>query len=460
MVDTDSSPDRSSVYGRDWTQGSIFRNLLLLSWPMVLMESFFVISQIVDMIWVGKLGPEAIAGVGIANIIIMIIMAMDIGIIVGVRALVARFVGAGDFQGANHVAGQALILGTVWGLLMMVIGLSVARPVIGLFGIEPDVIVPAMEYMRIMFFGWVAMDVMIMQLYVIQSSGDTVTPMVVEGCIRIIHVVLCPFLVLGWWIFPQIGVGGAALSNVVTQALGVVVGLWILFSGRTRLRLTWNDFYLDLSVMWRILRVGIPALVMNIQRSFGTFFLTWLVAPFGTIAVAAHSLVARIQMFIFLPGMGLGMGAGVLVGQNLGAGQPERAAKSSWLAVALVEAFMIFCSAILLLWAENIVGIFTTDPELIEICSVFVRIAVAQFIVMGFVSVLQNTLAGAGDTVPNMVISLAIIWILQLPIAFLLSRYTSLGVYGVRWAMVVSTMTGAIAYIIYFRLGRWKHKKV
>jgi len=460
MVASDSSPDKKSVYKRDWTQGSILKNLISLSWPMVLMESFFVISQVVDMIWVGKLGPEAIAGVGIANIVIMIIMAMDIGIIVGVRALVARFIGAGDLQGANHVAGQAFILATAWGMLMMVIGLSVGRPVIGLFGIEPEVITPAMEYMRIMFYGWVAMDIMVMQLYVIQSSGDTVTPMLIEGSIRIIHVVLCPFLVLGWWIFPQMGVGGAALSNVVTQTLGVVVCLWVLFSGRTRLHLSLKEFRLDLSIIARILRIGIPALVMNIQRSFGTFILTWLIAPFGTIAVAAHSLMARIQMFVFLPGMALGMGAGVLVGQNLGAGQPERATRSSWLAVVIVEAFMIVCSAVLLLWAEVVVGIFTDDAALIELCSVFVRIAAAQFVVMGFVSVLQNTLAGAGDTVPNMVISLAIIWILQLPVAFVLSRYTSLEVYGVRWAMVVSTLTGAIAYIIYFRTGRWKHKKV
>ena len=412
------------------------------------------------MIWVGKLGPTAIAGVGIANIIIMIVMAMDIGIIVGVRALVARHVGAGDLQGANHVAGQALILSIAWGALMMIIGLSLAKPVIGLFGIEPDVVTQGMAYMRIMFIGWVAMDVMIMALYIIQSSGDTITPMMVEGFIRIIHVILCPFLVLGWWIFPHMGVGGAALSNVVTQALGVIIGLWLLFGGRTRLRLTRKDFHLDLGIIWRILRIGIPALVMNIQRSFGTFFLTWLIAPFGTVAVAAHSLVTRIQMFIFLPGMALGMGAGVLVGQNLGSGQPERAARSTWLAVGLVEAFMIFCSVVLLLWAENVVGIFTTDVELVEMCSVFVRIAAAGFVVMGFVSVLQNCLAGAGDTVPNMIISMAIIWILQLPVAFLLSKYTSLGVYGVRWAMVVSTVSGAIAYVVYFRLGRWKTKRV
>jgi putative MATE family efflux protein len=460
MTDSGSPPDKSSIYKRDWTQGSISKNLLSLSWPMVLMESFFVISQVVDMVWVGRLGPEAIAGVGIANMVIMIIMAMDIGIIVGVRALVARFIGAGDLPGANHVAGQALILSTGWGLLMTTVGLAAARPVIDLFGVEPEVVVYAMDYMRIMLYGWVAMDVMIMILYVIQSSGDTVTPMLVEGSIRVIHITLCPFLVLGLWVFPDLGVSGAALSNVVTQVLGVIVGLWVLFSGRTRLRPGRQDFRLDLGIMWRILRIGIPALIMNIQRSVGAFILTWLIAPFGTAAVAAHSLVTRVQMFVFLPGMALGMGAGVLVGQNLGAERPERAARSTWLAAMMVEAFMVSCSTVLLLWAEEVVGIFTGDPELIEITSIFARIAAAQFMVMGVMAVLQNCLAGAGDTVPNMVISLTIIWLLQLPLAFLLSRYTSLGVYGVRWAVVASAMTGTIAYIIYFRAGRWRHKKV
>jgi Na+-driven multidrug efflux pump len=166
------------------------------------------------------------------------------------------------------------------------------------------------------------------------------------------------------------------------------------------------------------------------------------------------------DMFLLLPGMGLGSGAGVLVGQNLGAHQPERAERGAWLAVGFVEAFMVTCSIVILLWAENIIGVFTTEASLIQLGSTFLRIATGSYLVMALVSVLQSCNAGAGDTIPNMIINVGMIWVVQLPLAFLLSRATDLGVFGVRWAIVASTFTGAIAYVTYFRLGRWKAKKV
>lgn len=460
MVDTDKSDRKETIFNKEWTQGPIVSNLLLLSWPMVLMETLFVASQVADMVWVGRLGLAAIAGVGIANIVVMLVMSMDIGLIIGVRALVARYVGAGDMPGANHIAAQALILSVTWGALMMTIGILLAGPIMGLFGLEADVIAEGMAYMRIMFAGWIAMDMLVMGLYIIQSSGDTLRPLYIEALLRIIHVTLCPFLVLGLWIFPQMGVSGAALSNIISQVLGTALVLWLLLGGKTRLHLTRKDFRLDLGIIWRILKIGVPALVMHLQRSFGNFVLTWLIAPFGTLAVAAHSLATRVEMFIMLPGMGFGMGAGVLVGQNLGARQPDRAEKSAWMALGILEAVMLVCSGAILLWAEHIIGIFTTDPELIEIGSTFIRIASAAFAIIGFISVLQSCIASAGDTVPNMIISIIMIWLITLPLAFVLPRVTDLGVLGVRWAIVGGMAVGTIAYVTYFRLGRWKLKKV
>lgn len=460
MVDIDKSDRKETISNKDWTQGPIVSNLLLLSWPMVLMETLFVASQVADMVWVGRLGPAAIAGVGIANIVVMLVMSMDLGLIIGVRALVARYVGAGDMEGANHIAAQALILSVTWGALMMTIGILLAKPVMGLFGLEADVMTEGMAYMRIMFAGWIAMDMLVMGLYIIQSSGDTLRPLYIEALLRIIHVTLCPFLVLGLWVFPMMGVSGAALSNIISQILGTALVLWLLLGGKTRLHLTRKDFRLDPDIIWRILKIGVPALVMHLQRSFGNFVLTWLIAPFGTLAVAAHSLATRVEMFIMLPGMGFGMGAGVLVGQNLGARQPDRAEKSAWMALGILEAVMLVCSGAILLWAEHIIGIFTTDPELVKIGSTFIRISSAAFAIIGFISVLQSCIASAGDTVPNMIISIIMIWLITLPLAFTLPRVTDLGVLGVRWAIVGGMAAGTIGYITYFRLGRWKLKKV
>jgi putative MATE family efflux protein len=427
---------------------------------MVVMEALYMVGQIVDMIWVGKLGPSSIAGVGIANICVLVVMSMDIGLIIGVRAMIARYVGVGDIWGANTIAGQAIILGATWGIVVAVIGILVVKPILGIFGAEAEVITAGIVYLRILFAGWVAMGILVMGLYAVQASGDTMKPMIIEACIRSIHLALCPFLVLGWWIFPHLGVTGAALSNVISHSLGALIVVSLLFSGRTRLKLALKDFHPVPNIIWRILKIGIPALVLHMQKSLGDLVLLWIIIPFGTLAVAAHSLVLRVEMFFIAVGIGLGGGSGVLVGQNLGADQPRRAEKSGWLAVGLMEAFMIAFSGVILLRAENIVGIFTAEPDLVALGSIFLRIATAGYLLFGFVLVFQDCIAGAGDTLPTMIVSIAMIWVIQLPLAFFLPGVANLGVFGVRWAIVVSIFSGAIFYVIYFMLGRWKAKKV
>jgi putative MATE family efflux protein len=460
MADTSTPAGKESIYYKDWTKGPILRNILLLSWPMATMETLYVVSQVADMVWVGRQGPTAIAGLGIAFVVVMLVMSMDFGLVVGARAMVARYVGAGDIATANHIAAQALILGSVWGLLMTALGMSLAEPVMRLLGLEASVVAEGVAYMRLTFAGWITMDIMIVVLYIVQSSGDAMRPLILEVLTRVIHIALCPFLVLGLWIFPPMGISGAALSSVIGQIVGAALALWLLFGGGTRLHVTRKDFRLDLNIIGRILRIGFPALITNLQRSLGMFVVTWLIVPFGTLAIAANGVVSRVEMFVMLPGFGLGMGAGVLVGQNLGANQPERAEKSAWLASGILEAFMIVCSILILVWAHGIVGIFTNDPELVSMGGSFLRIATAGFCVMAFTAVLQSCIAGAGDTIPNMIIGFITYWVVQLPLALWLPRINDLGVLGIRWAMVSAVVAGAIIYISYFRLGRWKFKKV
>jgi putative MATE family efflux protein len=460
MTDAETSSRTESGPKKDWTKGPILGNLLLLSWPMVVMETLFVISQVVDMIWIGRLGSNAVAGAGVANIILMLVMSADFGIIAGVRALISRHVGARDLPNAQRVAGQAFLISACWGAFITLTGFFLTGPLMRMFGMEAEVVSQGMAYMQVMFSGWIAMELLVMGLYVIQSSGDTLNPMRIELSIRILHVTLCPFLVLGLWIFPEMGVRGAALSNVISQGLGAVIILWFLFTGHTRLRLSKGDFRVVPNLIWRILKIGIPALVMNVQRSVGNLILMWFFVPFGTLAVAAHSLASRVEMFIYMPSMALGSGAGVLVGQNLGAHQPERAEKGVWLAVAILEAFMLACGTVILVWAEGIMGFFSTDPALIAMGASFLRIAVAGYLVLALTTALQNCLSGAGDTLPNMIISLAMIWVFQLPLAYLLPKFAGLGVYGIRWAIVASNFAAGAATISYFRTGRWKAKKV
>ena len=192
----------------------------------------------------------------------------------------------------------------------------------------------------------------------------------------------------------------------------------------------------------------------------GAFVLIRFLTPFGTTAVAAHTIWARVDMFLMMPMMGIGMAAGVLAGHNLGANRPERAVKSGWYAMLLGEAFMVFWVIIIFFFAEWIVKLFNSDPPLVETGAQFLRIASIGYLVFSLPAVIQNTVAGAGDTLPPMVLAVISTWMLQIPLAYYLSKPTSFGVYGLRWAIVISTFIGAVFFLVYFIMGKWKHKRV
>jgi putative MATE family efflux protein len=445
---------------KDWTKGNIFRNLVSLSWPIIISSSFNILGPVIDMVWVGKLGAASIAGVGIAGMAVMAITSARMGLTMGTRAIIARFIGAGDRAGANHVAQQAFVVSATYVVIIASFGIFFAEPIMGLFGVEPEVVSEGAAYMRVMFIGSIAMSFRMMAEGIMQASGDTKTPMRITIFFRVFHAVLSPFLIFGWWIFPRMGVTGAATTNVISQGLGGTIAFWILFTGRSRLKLTLKNFSLDFSIIWRIVRIGIPAAIMATERAFGDMILMWIIAPFGTLAVAGHALIQRVEAVLRMPCMGLGNGSGVLVGQNLGAGQHERAEKSGWLAVSLAQGYALIIVVVILFAAEGIIKLFNTEPGVVEIGSAFLRIAAAGYLFMGLYFVLQNSISGSGDTLPPMLVTLLNFWALQIPLALLLPRFADLGVYGVRWAIVGGWVAGAAAYAIYFRLGRWKRKRV
>ena len=486
---------------KDWTRGSVTRNLLSLSWPMVVTEGLYMVGISIDMIWVGKLGAAAIAGIGVAGIYAGFQMMLMNGLGIGMRALIARFVGAGDIEQANHTGQQTFIIGAVYTVVMVILGLTLSETVLTLMGLEPDVIAVGTDYMRIMFgFGSVTVAFWLIGYSIMQASGDAVTPLAIVILYRIIHIPLSYAMVFGWGIFPDMGASGAAMANVISRGLGMFLVLWALFTGRavrfdwtrwvngwadsrssgnlllrgyafiavwripsvgkSRLRLTMRHFQIDLLMVWRMVKIGIPASVMGVQRSLSLIVVAWLIAPFGTLAVAAHSLMQRVEMLLMPVNQGLGMASGVLAGQNLGAGYPGRAERGSWQAVGLSTALMVICSAAVLVWAEEIVHIFSTEPDIVEMTSLFMRIAAAGYVVLGVGAVLGQSLSGAGDTVPPMVIGLVAGWLVTLPLAYLLPEFTDIGVLGIRWALVVGMVVMAIATLFYFRLGRWKHKGV
>ncbi|MFC1953823.1 MATE family efflux transporter, partial [Chloroflexota bacterium] len=380
MDDRGSSHRRGAAFNRDWTQGSIVHNLWSLAWPMMLSNSFNMLGPTIDMIWVGKLGAASIAGVGISGMVVMLMNSARMGLDMGMRAMIARAIGADNEIEANHILQQTVFISGSFSTLMAAIGIFLAEPILIMTGVDPRVVSEGADYMQIMFIGSIFMSFRMMTEGAMQASGDTMTPMKIIGISRLFHIVLCPFLVFGLWIFPRMGVSGAAMTNVISQSLGMTLGMWVLFMGKSRLRPTLRNFHLDRQTIWRIVKIAIPASISGMQRTLANLVVMGFVVPFGTFALAAHTLCQRIEMLVFMPLMAMGMSAGVLAGQNLGADKPKRAEKSGWGALGLVESFLLIVALVIWLWAENIVSLFTTVPGVVEVTRAFLMIAIVGYL--------------------------------------------------------------------------------
>lgn len=455
IVDT-SRRSRLRSYDRDLTQGNIVVNLWHLAWPITISSSIRMLGPTIDMIWVGSLGAAAMAGVGVSGMAVMVMNSAMMGLTTGTRALLARAVGAKSFEEANHIAQQAIMLVLAFSACTAAIGLFLAEEILMFLGLEEDVVKEGGDYMRIMFVGSIAMAFGMLAQSVMQASGDAITPMKIDITLRIFHVILCPFMVFGWWIFPELGVSGAALTNIISQGAGGGVMLWILLTGRTRLHLSLKRFSFDREAIWRIVRIGLPASVTGMERSLANFMLMWFIVPFGTAAVAAHALAQRIDVFVHMPAQGLGQASGVLAGQNVGARQPDRAERTGWIAAGLFTLVMAICSVGIWFYAETLVRIFNDDPELVEVASTFLRIDIVSYLIFGLVVVLMNCLNGVGDTTIPMFTTLVTMWFVQIPLAWLLPDVTELGVYGIRWAIVTGIVMRGVIYAVYFKRGRWR----
>ncbi|MDD5191236.1 MAG: MATE family efflux transporter [Dehalococcoidales bacterium] len=452
--------NHNSKLNRDWTQGSISGNLLTLAWPIIISSSLNMLGPTFDAIWVGRLGADAVAGVGVAGIIVGVVNSILMGIFSGMGALISRSIGAGDKEAAVNAARQGFVVGIFLSILMAVIGTFFSGHLLRMLGLQPDVVALGAAYLSIQFIGMVSMVFEWLTNTIMQASGDTMNPMRIALVARLFAIALSPCLVFGVWIFPKMGVRGPAVAGVITFAIGGAIGLWLLLSQRSRLKIDFKGFRPDFKIIGKMVKIGLPAAINGAQMSVVGLVVMDVVAKFGTVAVAANTIVSRVEGVIYMPGMGLGNAAGVLAGQNLGAQKPERAEKSGWTAAGLVViGMLVFCS-VLLLWANPIVRIFSNDPDVIHIGGNFLRIACVGYMIVGVSLVLPACLNGAGDTFIPMIAGIVSMWGAQIPLAYTLPNIHGLGVYGIRWAIVAAVWIRALTYIFYFRGGRWKRRKV
>jgi putative MATE family efflux protein len=445
---------------RDLFEGNIVPCLIALSWPVLISQCLNVFGPIIDLIWVGKLGSDAVAGVGIAGIISMVAMVAMYGFVSGVRALIARLMGTNDTKNANHAALQAYVMSLSLYVIIAIIGILFAEVILNFFRLEAEVVTEGAAYLRIMFIGAIFQSLWLISESIMQASGDTLTPMRIAVFVRLLHLGLCPILIFGWWIFPVLGVRGAAVSNAVSMGLGLALSLWVLFSGRTRVRLTLNKYHFDLNIIWRMVKVGLPNLFMHIQHHIFILMLLKLITPFGTVAVVAHAIWFRTDTIIIILGMSVGIGAGVMAAQNLGANQPERARKIGWTGAFITLLLMLVTLVIVMVWAEAIAGIFNNELDVVKITSSFLRIAATSYLAAGLNNIFMVFLITTGNTLAALLLEMAHTWCVQLPLAFLLTRYTDMGLYGMRWGMVIGLLVAGVIFTLYFWKGNWASKEV
>jgi len=453
---------RQSIAGShhgEYTEGPLGRAILLLAIPMVLelvLESVFAV---VDVFFVSRLGADAVATVGLTESMLTIIYAVAIGLSAGATATVARRIGERDPDGAARAAVQAIALGVFVSVPLGLAGFWFARPLLALMGASPDVLAHSSFAAIVLGCNGVIMLLFLINA-VFRGAGDAAVAMRVLWIANAINICLDPCFIFGLGPFPELGVTGAAVATTTGRGIGVLVQLYMLRRGHGRIVIRREHLRLDPPVMLSMLRLSGTAVFQMLIATSSWVWLIRILASFGSVAVAGCTIAIRIVMFALLPSWGLSNAAATLVGQNLGAGKPERAEASVWRATIYNVAFLGVVGAGFATFAEIIVSAFTSDPAVAPIAVRGLRIISAGFPFYAAGYVLTNAFNGAGDTVTPTLINIACLWLGEIPLAYVLARPAGFGPPGVFWAIAIAFSAMSLVSATVFRRGRWKLKRV
>lgn len=453
---------REAVIGtsQDFTEGSIGRAIVLLAVPMVLemcMESTF---GVVDVFWVAHLGANAITTVGLTETCLTVMYCIALGLSMGATALVARRVGEKDDAAAGIVAVQAIVIGLVIASITAALGYHYAPDLLRVMGGSDEVVRTGASYTRIIFAGSATIFLLFLINGVFRGAGDATTAMRALWLANIVNICLNPCLIFGIGPFPRLGVAGSAVGTTIGRGIGVLFQLWILTSGRGRLVVAARQVRLNFGVMVRLIRLSLSAMFQYLVQMASWIGMVRIMASFGSAAVAANTLAIRVIIFALLPSWGMSNAAATLVGQNLGAGKPDRAERSVWLTGFYNMLFLGGVGLVFIAFAEPIIGIFTNDPAVVPLAVSGLRLLSYGYISYAYGMVVTAAFNGAGDTVTPTTLNLFCFWMCQIPIAWLLAFHTSLGPRGVFVAVVIGDTLLALTSILLFRHGTWKKKLV
>ncbi|NUM25056.1 MAG: MATE family efflux transporter [Candidatus Buchananbacteria bacterium] len=442
-------------------EGPIFQSLITLAIPIVLANILQTAYQLTDAFWVGRLGGAAVAAVSVSFPVVFLLISLGAGFAIAGSTLVAQYFGAQNHKMVNHVAAQTLLMVAFSSVVLGVIGYLIAPGILRLMNVEPVVFVSALGFMRVSFLGIVFIFGFAMFQSVMRGIGEVTMPMYIVLATVLLNFVLDPLFIFGWGSVPGYGVMGAAMATFGTQALAAAVGFMLLLTGKYGIHLKLSDFKPDYKFIKKAFFLGFPSSIEQSARALGLMVMTFLIASFGTLTMAAYGVGANILQLVIIPGMGLSMAISVLVGQNIGAGNIRRASDIARFGSVFAFASLTIIGLVAFIFARQLITFFVPGDEMvIQTGTAFVRIMALSFGFMGVHLALMGVFRASGNMLATMIISLVSQWVLQFPAAYLFSKHTSLGVSGLWWSFPVSNVLIAFITVAWYAKGDWKKKKL
>jgi len=447
----------------DYTKGSIRSAIVLLAIPMILELSLESVFAVVDMYFVSHLpnSKNAMATVGLTESVIALVYTIAIGLSTAATAVVARRIGEKNKEGAAHAGAQSILIALIITLVVSVTGAVFADDILRIMGAAPEVVKEGTLFTRIMMGGSVVIILLFLINGIFRGAGDAAMAMRSLWIASIINIFLCPILINGYGPFPQLGLMGAAVATTIGRGVGVIYQCYHLFNGKNTIKINWPHFKWDPPVIKTLFGVAWPATLQFFIQSGSWIVLAWLVSVTGsTDASAGYQVAIRNVVFFILPAWGLSNAAAALVGQNLGAKQPDRAEQSVLLTTKYNAVFMALVTILFVFFASPIISIFTREPEVHRYATLALRIIGSGYIFYGIGMVMIQALNGAGDTKTPTWINIFGFWLFQIPLAWILARHFEMGPTGAFIAIPAAETALALAAWYYFKKGKWKTIKV
>lgn len=445
---------------QSYTSGSIDRAIFMLSIPMILEMSMESLFAVVDAFYVSRLGVDALATVSLTESVLTIVYSIAIGLSMGATAMVARRVGEQDIPGAAKAGVQAIYLVTGLSILISIVGLFFSERILGLMGASHSVITSGVGYTRWMLGGNITVMLIFLINAIFRGAGDASLAMRVLILSNALNIILDPVFIFGFGPIPAFGVEGAAIATNIGRGTGVLYQIFHLVKGKGLIKIHKDNFALDLGLIWRLIKVSVGGTLQFIIASASWIFLVRIVSHFGSAALAGYTIAIRVIVFAILPAWGMANASATLVGQNLGAGQPERAEKSVWRTGFFNMLFLAFITVLFLTLAGSIVRLFTTEPVVITYAVQCLQIVSVGYIFYAYGMVVAQSFNGAGDTKTPTILNFFAFWTFQIPLAYALAIELDFGTPGVYWAIVIAESALAVVSIIIFRQGKWKLVKI